>query len=707
MTDQPRHYNPVSRLLLTAAVLLVAMGGGDALAGAKLPSISFVYPAGGQQGATIEVTISGVSLKGATAVRITGDGVTGEVLPPKEVEPPEGAAKKKRKAKTSEEREEETIRVSLTISSGAPSGRRELRVVTAGGVSNRYRFIVGQTRQLVEQEPNSKKDQAQALGALPAVVNGQIFSADRDLYRFQAKAGQTIVCEVKAQSLLPFIPDAVPGWLQATLTLYDAQGKELAYVDDFRFKPDPVLIYKMPKDGEYLIEVKDAVYRGRGDFVYRLRVGALPFITHIYPLGAPRKSTAQVQLTGANLTKQSLSVPLAGGSPMLQYIDVTCGGIKSNALPFSAGDVKETNETEPNDAPGKASKVAAPVTINGRIQRPGDVDYFALKAEAKQELVIEVHARRLDSPLDSIVTVSNAKGREVARNDDVTDESRPLVTHHADSRLVYTFPAAGDYVISLRDVQGKGGEEYAYRLSITPPRPDFALRVLPDNPRISPGATVALTAVALRRDGFDGEIKLTLKDLPEGFVVRGAGIPAKESEVRFTITAPPAAPIGLLSPSLVGTSKIAGKVVFRKAIPAEEVQQAFSYWHRVPTEEFLLAVTKSKSLALSTDLPPEKVLEIPQNGSAEFVVKVAREKGMKGQIRLKADKPPKGITVRAAPIPGPKSEAKITVRVTRQARVGLAQNIVLTGTMKMGKETIAGVTPAVRIKVVAASPTKK
>ena len=42
-----------------------------------------------------------------------------------------------------------------------------------------------------------------------------------------------------ARELVPYLADAVPGWFQATLVLYDKKGKEVAYADDYRFNPDP------------------------------------------------------------------------------------------------------------------------------------------------------------------------------------------------------------------------------------------------------------------------------------------------------------------------------------------------------------------------------------------------------------------------------------------------------------------------------------
>ena len=48
-----------------------------------------------------------------------------------------------------------------------------------------------------------------------------------------------------------------------------------------------MLYYEIPEDGEYVVEIKDSIYRGREDFVYRITLGELPFVTSIFPLGGP------------------------------------------------------------------------------------------------------------------------------------------------------------------------------------------------------------------------------------------------------------------------------------------------------------------------------------------------------------------------------------------------------------------------------------
>ncbi len=108
---------------------------------------------------------------------------------------------------------------------------------------------------------------------LPCVVNGQIMPGGVDRYRFEARKGQRLVIAAAARELMPYLADAVPGWFQAALSLYDPQGHEVAYADHYRFHPDPVLYYEVPKDGEYALQIRDSIYRGREDFVYRITRG--------------------------------------------------------------------------------------------------------------------------------------------------------------------------------------------------------------------------------------------------------------------------------------------------------------------------------------------------------------------------------------------------------------------------------------------------
>ena len=152
-----------------------------------------------------------------------------------------------------------------------------------------------------------------------------------------------------------------------------------------------------------------------------------------------------------------------------------------NRPPFALDSLPECLEQEPNDSPEQAQPVTLPMIVNGRIDRPGDRDVFRFEGKAGQEIVAEVYARRLDSPLDSVLKLTDSAGRQLAFNDDHEDKACGLITHHADSWLRAVLPSAGTYYLHLYDAQNQGGPEYAYRLRISPPRPDFELRVVPSS----------------------------------------------------------------------------------------------------------------------------------------------------------------------------------------------------------------------------------
>ena len=411
------------------------------------PVINYLFPAGGQRGQTCEVIVGGTNLasgagfvsstnpagnvapEGAGTIRITGRGVTAHRVQATNLN---------------------SVRLAVTIAPDAEPGEREIRFVTRGGASNRYRFAVGDLPEVNEAEPNSEKNQAQRLESLPVLINGQVLQGDRDYFRFTAQAGRTVVLEVQARALLPYIADAVPGWFDACLTLYNAAGKRVDSVDDFCLRPDPVLIFKVPEDGDALLEISDIIYRGREDFIYRLAMGALPYITHLFPLGGRRGAETRVELHGANLPSETLTVALPSDAPANWPVHVSRDGRTSNKVFFAAGNWPEIQEIEPNDSMAQTNHVEPPVTINGRIQRPGDSDCFVFAAKAAQRFVLEIQARRFGSPLDSLLTLFNSKGAELLANDDTVDAIEPLVTHHADSRLAYTIPSSGNYVLQVR-----------------------------------------------------------------------------------------------------------------------------------------------------------------------------------------------------------------------------------------------------------------
>ena len=129
-------------------------------------------------------------------------------------------------------------------------------------------------------------------------------------------------------------------------------------------------------------------------------------------------------------------------------------------------DLPEMMETEPNDLPAQATKVTVPAMLNGRIDKPGDVDYWSFEARKGEAVALELRAQRLGSPLQGVLTVCDAQGKELARAEAAAGQLDPVLT--------FTPAADGVYCVRVADrFHTRGGPDFAYRLRLAPPAARF------------------------------------------------------------------------------------------------------------------------------------------------------------------------------------------------------------------------------------------
>jgi len=463
--------------------------------------------------------------------------------------------------------------------------------------------VLGKEEQALRKRPPEEEE---VLVTVPCTANGQIASGEVNRYRFEARKGQRLLISVEARLLNPYVADAVPGWFQPVLTLRNAGGKELAFCDDYRFKPDPVLFFEVPEDGPYVLHVTDAIYRGREDFVYRLTIGELPFVTSIFPLGERAGEPAKFEMTGWNLAKAVLTPPSKDAGPGTYRVAAGRSGFASNCLPLALDTLPEGFDKEPNNSPPSAQKVTLPIIINGRIDRPDDWDVFQLAGHAGDTVVAEVSARRLDSPLDSVLKLTDAGGSVLAVSDDREDAEAGVNTHHADSYLMFKLPADGTYYVHLGDAARNGGPEYAYRLRLSQPQPDFALIVVPSSLALRAKATASVNVQVIRKDGFTGPISVGLKNPPAGFSLTGGSIPQNQTAAKLTLSTGLTATTQPVDIRLEGRAKIEDRDVAHEAIAAEDRMQAFLWRHLVPAADLKVLVYDP-----SYTPPPKRVRRSP------------------------------------------------------------------------------------------------
>ena len=672
----------------------------------NLPHVGYIYPAGGRQGTTFEVVVGGQYLNGVTNVFVTGPGVQAAVLEQKRTLSPKEAKDLREQLEQLQDKKQtaagkpagkagtnatqhvtftpddekllgeirrklakfgrrpanpaiaEIVTLQMTLAPTAPAGLREIRLATERGLSNPLVFCVGQLPEFSKPEAKTEEElrvRNESRGAvpatetnitLPAIVNGQILPGGVDRYRFAARRGQQLVVVASARQLIPYLADAVPGWFQVTLALFDASGHELDYADHYRFQPDPVLYCELPKDGEYVVEIHDSLYRGREDFVYRLTLGEAPFITGIFPLGCPTGQTATVALRGGNLPVNRLTFDATDKPPGTYPLMVRTGEWVSNVMPFIVDDLPECLEKTPNDKPETAQPVTLPIIINGHIDRPGAVRGFRFDGQAGQQFVAEVRARRLNSPLDSVLKLTDAAGNQLAFNDDFEDKAFGLETHHADSYLTATLPADGPYFIFLSDAQHKGGPDFAYRLRLSAPRPDFELRAVPASVNARPGGSAPITVFALRRDGCTNAIAVTLKNAPAGYRLSGDSLITTQEQVKLTLTVPGKPfpePVPL---TFAGRAVIQGQAVVHPAIPAEDMMQAFLYRHLVPVKAMAVAVTAPPPPRPTPKILSTMPIEIAPGGTGHVRISFPTDTPA-GKIQFELNEAPDGITLQS------------------------------------------------------------
>jgi hypothetical protein len=163
-------------------------------------------------------------------------------------------------------------------------------------------------------------------------------------------------------------------------------------------------------------------------------------------------------------------------------------------------------------------------------------------------------------------------------------------THHADSYLRAALPTNGPFFVQLTDAQHGGGGEYAYRLRISAPLPDFALRVVPSSATIRSNAPAWPAVHVIRRDGFAGPIRLTLKDPPPGIQMNAATLSGTQTMTRVGLRTKLPEQEEPLSLTIEGVASNGTQRIARAAVPAEDRMQAFLWRHLVPAREFRVVV---------------------------------------------------------------------------------------------------------------------
>jgi Bacterial pre-peptidase C-terminal domain len=446
------------------------------IAVAAPPTITHLFPAGGQRGTKVSVTAVG-TFSWPVQVWASDKGIT--VTPGKQ-------------------KGELTVAIAADVAPGV----HWLRAHDKEGGGNLRPFIVGTLPEVVEKEPNDEPTQAQQLKG-PVVVNGRLEKrGDVDCFAVEAKKGQTLVASLEANHTLKSPMDAI-------LQVLSATGGVLEQNHDFHGL-DPQVMFPVPKDGTYIVrvfafpELPDGTigFAGAANYVYRLTITTGGFADHALPLAVSRSTPGKVRLVGWNLPESArvLPVPKDGVLTVPDVVNTALVRLEPHAT---------YDDTEPGAK--FTEPLATPFTVTGRLANRESVAGYRFLGKKGQPLTFQAESQALGFPLVPVLRILDAGGKQLARAE---------ATPPNDIELSFTPPADGTYRVEVRDLYDEGSVRHLFRLRVIRPEPDFALTVAGDRFTLAPGKPLDILVTVMRRNGFAGAVDVSAENLPAGVTAK-------------------------------------------------------------------------------------------------------------------------------------------------------------------------------------------
>ncbi len=645
------------------AWLWLAVGGSIS---AQLPTARLltIFPPGGKAGSQFEVVATGLDLDEASRLYFDQAGISAE---------PKG------------EDSAESKTFLLGIAANVPPGVYEARVVGRNGISNPRAFPVGTLPEITAPITNDSPANAAPL-LLETTVNGRCVADAAQYFRFAARARQRI--------LITCATKEIDSRMEPGLILYDTTGRELE-----RSRREGLLDFTCPADDTYLLKVHDSIFRGGGEYFYRLSAGTGPHLDFIFPPSGLAGTKGKFLVYGRNLPGGSAIKDLTVDGKPLEQLEVEiemprspmsqpqlCAALQPAQLAldtfeyrlntsrgfsyavrigFASGPVMPA--PPPSEPTGPEQRLSLPCEWVGQFQPRGGWNRAVFDARKGDVFRVETFSQRLGLATDPLVVIQrvtkNDQGEE--RVSDVqefygADSSAGGVEYNTATRDPvgrFEAPENGTYRIQVRDLfNGAQTDARAvFRVSLRKETPDFRLLVAAQPPASSNkdareavlwtpflrrGETQPIKVLALRRDQFNGEIKLTIEGLPAGISADSAKIEKDKNSAWIMLTANESA-AGWMGPvKVLGTASIGETEVVRVArggtvkwtvadYNTEAVQSRL-------TGDFVVAVTSLESAPISVEANEDKVWETSVAGKLKIPIRVVRRDNFGANLKLKA-----------------------------------------------------------------------
>lgn len=584
---------------------------------AQLPQarLDTVFPPGGKQGNEVQVSLTGEHLDGLRQLLFSHPGIQSDINPD---------------APTSNATPS-SFRVA--ISDDVPPGHYEVRTAGYFGVSNPRTFVIGSHTEITKQGKPHRADQAMDL-PLETIVNGTTDPQAMDHYSVILNAGSTYAIECVAAS--------IDSRLSPLMILIDPESKESA-----RTRSGGLIHFIAQRTGPHIIRLHDALYQGGTHYYYRLKTSTLT-------------STESHQLLPENIRRKP-------GDVEINVHDKRVGRTVGISGPQFRAFISKASveEQEPNNTPEQAQLIQVPCELSGRFESNQDVDRFQFEAKKGEMWWMEVISDRIGQPTSPFLLVQrmDANAEHPIKLHTVREVyaqtknplGRQLDLTHRDPVWRFEAPQDGFYQLRLSDLfrHAETPHTFAYRIIIRKPKPDFTLIALsshakqinndsrviqPSETSLRRGMTWPLELAVLRRDGFNGSIKVQATDLPEGVTSQPGWIADGEDRGWIFLTASTNAPASWTSIKIQGHATIDAKEMTHEAQSATTIWTVDDY-NNQPLEQRLTAAQWLATHAEETSpiiIAPSKTNIRASNGQkVDIPLTVTWNEGAEAAFKIK------------------------------------------------------------------------
>lgn len=615
---------------------------------AQLPqaTLTWVFPLGAKAGSTNEISVSGTDFDEPSGLMFSDPRVTTTLKT--------GSANQ----------------FQVVVPEDVPEGVMDVRFVGRFGVSNPRAFAVG--RQLEMTAPGNIFSATNAFEVpLETIVNGRAGANNVSWFRFAANEGQRLFVRVAAREL--------DSRLVPNLTVTDDQGRELAIARRREW-----LDFTAPGDGKYLLKLSDQTFRGGDDYHYRLIVTSGPQLDFALPNVLRADETNRVMIFGRSLPGgEASSLVGIDGKPLEQLaVEIVApseraadDGIEHLRKPGAASlvgtlfswrmehknsrsnplfFVLTTNKVATAEA-NQLQEISPPCDFSATFPRRGELSGVTFQAKKGEVYWLELTADRLGFPSDPHAVVQRiraTKGQqgetlyadvvELGDSDtNIGDREFNTVTRDAAAR--FEAPRDGSYRVVVRDSfnLGEGRPRYPYILSVRREAPDFRLVVIPmPPPRVGEDRKVQVLPLTLRReetsgfkvlalrnDGFSGEIALSGGNLPSGVRIAPTRIPPGQNSGTLLVTAGGNG-ITATNPVIIGRATIGTNTIERTSVLGSVLWPVADFNNENAAarlnRDAVISVITAEGAPVTIASSETKPIEVPAEGKLAIPLTVTR-----------------------------------------------------------------------------------